>query len=285
VVRIYFAGIDLGSTMTKIVIIDDDEQILAYIVHHTGAEHRHLANRVMEEGLEQASLSIDDISFVMATGYGRINVPFADKQVTELSCHARGIASFFPNVRLAIDIGGQDAKGLKIRDGKLLDFVMSDKCAAGTGRFLEVIAAALGLQVEDLGDISLRSKNKVSVSSICTVFAQQEVVKHLSAGVPLEDVVAGLHDAMASRTARMVQRLKVEPDVVFTGGVAKNIGVVRALEENLRCPVLVPEEPLLSGALGAALLGKELVLKALASGETIQTGERRLDRATFFEKE
>jgi len=283
VVRIYFAGIDLGSTMTKIVIIDNDEQILAYLVHHTGAEHRHLANRVMEEGLEKASLSIDDISFVMATGYGRINVPFADHQVTELSCHARGIASFFPNVHLAIDIGGQDAKGLKIREGKLLDFVMSDKCAAGTGRFLEVIAATLGLEVEDLGDISLRSTQKASVSSICTVFAQQEVVNHLSGGIPLEDVVAGLHDAIAGRTARMVRRLKVEPDVVFTGGVAKNIGVVRALEENLGCPVLVPEEPLLSGALGAALLGKELTLKALAAGETIQTGKRRLDKATFFE--
>lgn len=279
----YFAGIDLGSTMTKIVIIDNDEQILAYLVHHTGAEHRHLANRVMEEGLEKASLSIDDISFVMATGYGRINVPFADHQVTELSCHARGIASFFPNVHLAIDIGGQDAKGLKIREGKLLDFVMSDKCAAGTGRFLEVIAATLGLEVEDLGDISLRSTQKASVSSICTVFAQQEVVNHLSGGIPLEDVVAGLHDAIAGRTARMVRRLKVEPDVVFTGGVAKNIGVVRALEENLGCPVLVPEEPLLSGALGAALLGKELTLKALAAGETIQTGKRRLDKATFFE--
>jgi predicted CoA-substrate-specific enzyme activase len=271
--------------MTKIVIIDDDEQILSYVVHHTGAEHRHLANRVMEEALANASLSIDDVSYVVATGYGRINVPFADRQITELSCHARGVASFFPNVHLAIDIGGQDAKGLKIRDGKLLDFVMSDKCAAGTGRFLEVIAAALGIDVEDLGDISLRSKQKVSVSSTCTVFAQQEVVNHLSAGVPLEDVVAGLHDAMASRTARMVQRLKVEPDVVFTGGVAKNIGVVKALEENLKCPVLVPEEPLLSGALGAALLGKEHFLKALARGETIQTGKRRLDRATFFEKE
>jgi predicted CoA-substrate-specific enzyme activase len=285
VVRIYFAGIDLGSTMTKIVIIDDDEQILAYIVHHTGAEHRQLANRVMEEALANASLSIDEISYVIATGYGRINVPFADRQITELSCHARGVASFFPGVRLAIDIGGQDAKGLKIRDGKLLDFVMSDKCAAGTGRFLEVIAAALGIEVEDLGDISLRSTQKVSVSSTCTVFAQQEVVNHLSAGVPLEDVVAGLHDAMASRTARMVQRLKVEPDVVFTGGVAKNIGVVKALEENLKYPVLVPDEPLLSGALGAALLAKEHTQKALASGETIQTGERRLDKATFFEQE
>jgi len=268
--------------MTKIVILDDDEQIKASVVHHTGAEHRRLANRVMEEALNKANLSIDDVSFVMATGYGRINVPFADRQITELSCHARGVASFFPNVRLAIDIGGQDAKGLKIRDGKLLDFVMSDKCAAGTGRFLEVISAALGLQIEDLGDISLRSTRKVSVSSTCTVFAQQEVINHLSAGVALEDVIAGLHDAIASRTVRMVNRLKVEPDVVFTGGVAKNIGVVKALEENLKCLVLVPEEPLLSGAIGAALLAKEHVLKALSRGETIQTGKRRLEEATFF---
>ena len=165
-VRIYFAGIDLGSTMTKVVIVDEDEQVKASIVYHTGAEHRRLANRVMEEALAKANLSIDEISFVMATGYGRINVPFADRQITELSCHARGVASFFPNVRLAIVIGGQDAKGLKVQDGKLLDFVMSDKCAAGTGRFLEVISASLGLRVEDLGDISLRSTQKVSVSSI-----------------------------------------------------------------------------------------------------------------------
>ena len=281
-VRIYFAGIDLGSTMTKVVILDEGERVLASVVNHTGAEHRRLANRVMEEALGKAGLSIGEMSFVIATGYGRINVPFADRQITELTCHARGVASFFPNVRLAIDIGGQDAKGLKIRDGKLLDFVMSDKCAAGTGRFLEVIADALGLKVEDLGDISSKSEHKVSVSSTCTVFAQQEVTNHLSEGVPLEDVVAGLHDAIASRVGRMVRRLKVEPDVVFTGGVAKNTGVVRALEENLGCKVLVPEEPLLSGAIGAALIGKELTLKALARGESIQTGERRLEEATFF---
>jgi len=283
VVRIYFAGIDLGSTMTKVVILDEDEQVRAYVVNHTGAEHRRLANKVMEEVLDKSGLSIEDMTFIMATGYGRINVPFADKQVTELTCHARGVASFFPNVRLAIDIGGQDAKGLKIRNGKLLDFVMSDKCAAGTGRFLEVTADALGLKLEDLGKISLGATQKISVSSTCTVFAQQEVVNHLSSGVPLEDVVAGLHDAIASRVSRMVRRLKVEPDVVFTGGVAKNIGVVKALEEALGYQIFVPEEPLLSGAIGAALTGKELTLKALAKGETIQTGERRLEEATFFQ--
>jgi (R)-2-hydroxyacyl-CoA dehydratese activating ATPase len=282
VTPIYFAGIDLGSTMTKVVIIDESEKVCASVAHHTGAEHRRLANKVMEEVLKMLDLSIDDIAYIIATGYGRINVPFADKQVTELTCHARGVASFFPNVRLAIDIGGQDAKGLKIKDGKLLDFVMSDKCAAGTGRFLEVIAQALGLKIEDLGPLSLKSTRKISISSTCTVFAQQEVINNLSAGVPLEDIVAGLHDAIANRVARMVRRLKVEPDVVFTGGVARNIGVVKALEENLGCGVLVPSQPLLSGAIGAAIIGKELELKAIAEGRLLPKTERRLEEATFF---
>ena len=282
-VQIYFAGIDLGSTMTKVVIVDQDEEICASVIKHTGAEHRRLANQVMEEALTQAGLSFDEISYVIATGYGRITVPFADRQITELTCHARGVFHFFPNVRLAIDIGGQDAKGLKIKDGKLLDFTMSDKCAAGTGRFLELIADSLGLTVNDLGSISLKSTNKVSISSTCTVFARQEVVSRISEGVPLEDILAGIHDAIASRVARMVDRLKVEPDVLFTGGVAKNIGVVKALKENLGCEVLVPEEPLLSGAIGAALLGKEITLKALAKGEPIQRGERHLSEVTFFQ--
>ena len=263
--------------MTKVVIMDGDETIYASVIYHTGAEHRRLANKAMLEALEQANLSFDEITCVVATGYGRINAPFADRQITELTCHARGVASFLPTVRLAIDIGGQDAKGLKINSGKLIDFVMSDKCAAGTGRFLEVIAAALGLKMEDLGDISLKSTNKVPISSTCTVFARQEVINHLSNGVPLEDVVAGVHDAIAGRVARMVRRLKVQPDVVFTGGVAKNIGVIKALEENLGFEVFVPEEPLLSGAIGAALLGKELTLKALATGEPIQRGKLHLE--------
>jgi len=279
---LYFAGIDLGSTMTKVVIIDADEAIRARVESHTGAEHRRLANKVMEQALEQANLSFGEIAYVVATGYGRINVPFADRQITELTCHARGVASFFPSVRTALDIGGQDAKGLKIKDGKLIDFVMNDKCAAGTGRFLEVIASTLSLKVEELGSISLKSKNKVSISSTCTIFAQQEVISRISEGVPLEDIVAGLHSAIASRAVGMLRRLKIEPDVVFTGGVAQNIGVVKAVRENLGCEVFIPQDPLISGAMGAALLGKELTLKALAKGESIQRGERRLAEATFF---
>lgn len=282
-VSIYFAGIDLGSTMTKIVILDEAESVVASVVNHTGAEHRRLANKLMEEALAVAGLDIGDISYVMATGYGRINVPFADKQITELSCHARGVASFFPNARVAIDIGGQDAKALKIRNGKLMDFVMSDKCAAGTGRFLEVIARVLGLEVGELDAVSLQATGKVPVSSVCTVFAQQEVTNHLSDGVPLPDVVAGLHDAIASRVARMARRFKIESDVVFTGGVAHNGGVVRALTENLGLEVLVPDKPLLSGAIGAALLGKEAAMKAIARGETLSRKQRRLEEATFFQ--
>ncbi|MFC2038776.1 acyl-CoA dehydratase activase [Chloroflexota bacterium] len=281
-IPIYFSGIDIGSTMTKVVIIDDDENIVSRVISHTGAEHRRLANRVMEEALGQANLSFDDISYVIATGYGRINVPFADSQVTELSCHARGVVKFIPGARLVIDIGGQDSKGLKIKDGKLIDFVMSDKCAAGTGRFLEVLSEALGLKVEDLGEIASRSKKKVLINSTCTVFGQQEVVARLSDGENLEDIVAGLHDAIASRVGSMVRKLKVEPDVVFTGGVARNSGVAGALEKNLGCPILIPDEPLLSGAMGAALLGREKVIKALAAGEPVKRGEHRLGEATFF---
>jgi len=230
----YFAGVDIGSTMTKVVIMDEDEEICSRIVGPTGAEHRRLANKVMEEALKQANLPFDEISYVVATGYGRVNVPFADRQITELSCHAKGVSALFPNVRIAIDIGGQDAKGMKISHGNLVDFVMNDKCAAGTGRFLEVISDALGIKVEDLGTISLRSTNKAKISSVCTIFAQQEVVSYLSEGTPLEDIVAGLHDAIAGRVVRMIRRLKIEPDVVLTGGVGR-ISDVKSLSLRTRC--------------------------------------------------
>jgi predicted CoA-substrate-specific enzyme activase len=279
---VYFAGLDLGSTMTKVVVIDDSGAVLAAVTRHTGAEHRRLANLVMEKALEEAGLQFEEVDQVLATGYGRINVPFADHQVTELSCHARGVAAFFPGVSLAVDIGGQDAKGLKIRQGKLVEFVMSDKCAAGTGRFLEVLASTLGIGLEELGPLSERAAGRVSISSTCTVFARQEVVARLSEGVAVEDIIAGVHAAIASRTARMVRRLRVVPDVVFTGGVAKNTGVVRALEESLDCEVLVPEQPLLTGALGAALLARQRVKDAVAAGEAIPRKERRLEAARLY---
>ena len=278
----YFAGVDIGSTMTKTVLMDTNGKVLSAIKGPTGPEHRQLANEVMKMALEQADLQLDDISYVVATGYGRLNVPFADRQITELTCHARGVSSLFPNVRTAIDIGGQDAKCMKINNGKLLNFAMNDKCAAGTGRFLEVIAATLGIKLEELGDMSLKSAKKVEISNLCTIFAQQEVVARLSEGEKPEDIIAGLHDALASRVAALARRLKIEPDVVLTGGVAKNVGIVRAMKENLGCELLIPEDPLLTGAMGAAILAKELSSEAIAKGEPVSTKPRHLEKATFF---
>jgi predicted CoA-substrate-specific enzyme activase len=282
---LYFAGVDIGSTMTKVVLMDKSSNLLSTIKGPTGPEYRQLANEVMRQALEQASLQIDDISYIVATGYGRLNVPFADRQITELSCHARGVFSLFPNVRTAIDIGGQDAKCMKIDNGRLTSFVMNDKCAAGTGRFLEVTAATLGIKLEDMGDISLKATKKIQISNLCTIFAQQEVVALLSRGEKLENILAGLHDALASRVAALARRLGIEPDLVLTGGVAKNIGIVRAMKESLGCEILVPEEPLLTGVLGAAILAKEIYIKAVATGEALPTKPRRLEKATFFNQE
>jgi len=276
----YFAGIDIGSTMTKIVIMDDE--INSQVIGPTGAEHRHLANKVMEEALSKAGIAFDELTYVVATGYGRINVPFADKQITEITCHAKGVSSIFPSARTVIDIGGQDAKGIKIAGGKVVDFVMNDKCAAGTGRFLEVIADALGLKLEEMGELSLQSKEKVRISNTCTIFAEQEVVSKIADGVPIEDILAGLHEAIASRVFHMAEKMKIEKDVAMTGGVAKNVGMVKALEDLLGFPVLIAREPLLTGAIGAAILGKELVIKALEKGEAIEKGARLLEAASFF---
>jgi predicted CoA-substrate-specific enzyme activase len=270
--------------MTKVVIIDKEGEICSYIAGPTGAEHRRMVNRVMDEALKQSTISFDEISYIVSTGYGRINVPFADRQITELTCHAKGIASMFPNAKTVIDIGGQDAKALKIGpNGKLLNFVMNDRCAAGTGRFLEVIADTLRVKLEELGPISLKAKNEVSITSLCTIFAEQEVVNCLSDGVSLEDLAGGLHAAVTGRVARMARKLKIEPDVVFTGGVAKNVGMVKALKDNLGFDIFVPDEPLLSGALGAALLARDVSLKAEADGEPLTRKERQLEEATFFD--
>jgi len=271
----FFAGIDIGSTMTKAVILDNG--IIASVIGRTGAEQRRLANNVMEEALKIAGIPFNAITYIVSTGYGRINVPFADKQVTEISCHAKGIVSLFPDARTIIDIGGQDSKGIKIdKDGRPTDFVMNDKCAAGSGRFLEVIADTLEIDIEKMGEISLTSKNPASISNLCTIWAQQEVVARLSEGVPVNDLVAGVHESLANRVSRMVKRLNIEREIVLTGGGAKNIGLVKALSNYMDYPVLVPPEPLITGALGAALMGKAITEKAKTQGIQLDTKERSL---------
>jgi predicted CoA-substrate-specific enzyme activase len=270
----YFAGIDIGSTMTKVVIMN--KGIISSVIGPTGPEQRRLANKVMEEALNKADLAFTSINYIVATGYGRINVPFADKQVTEITCHAKGVANLFPEAKTVIDIGGQDSKGIKIDNGRPIDFVMNDKCAAGSGRYLEITADALGINIEEMGELALQSENPAQISNICTIFAEQEVVNKLAEGIPLRDLVAGVLESLANRVSRMVKRLNVEEAVVITGGVAKNAGLVKALSSKLGYRVSVPSEPLLTGAFGASILGKEFVMKAEKDGHRLERKKRSL---------
>ena len=262
--------------MTKTVIMNSG--IIVSIIGPTGPEQRRLANKVMEEALKRAGLPFEAITYIVSTGYGRINVPFTDKQFTEITCHAKGIASLFPEAKTVIDFGGQDIKAIKIdAAGKAIDFVMNDKCAAGSGRFIEVIADTLGVPLDQVGELSLQSRNPAKISNICTIWAQQEVAASLAQGVPVPDLLAGVHQSLADRICRMVNRLKVEEAIIVTGGGARNRGLLKALSEQLGHDVLVPEEPLITGALGAALLGKEIVEKARQSNTPLKTKDRVLE--------
>jgi len=276
----YFAGIDIGSTMTKVVILAD--RIVASIIGPTGPEHRKLANRVMEEALGEAGLKFDDLAYIVATGYGRINVPFADRQVTEITCHAKGLHHLLPTVKTIVDVGGQDSKGIKISNGKVTSFVMNDKCAAGTGRFLEIIADSLGVPLAKLGEVSLTAERAAEISSTCTVFAEHEVINKLANRETVANLVAGIHESVATRVYALVNKLKIEPDVAITGGGAKNIGLVKALEGKFGFPILVPPEPLITGALGAALVGKEVYEKYAVEGVAPTRSGHGLEEAKLF---
>jgi predicted CoA-substrate-specific enzyme activase len=280
--RNFFAGVDIGSTMTKVVLIGGDTDIS--LIGPTGPEHRKLANRVMERALQQAGIDFSNVTCVVATGYGRINVPFADRQVTEITCHAKGLSSLLPSVRTIVDIGGQDSKGIRIENGKVVDFVMNDKCAAGTGRFLEIIADALNVPLANLGDLSLTAETPAVIGNMCTVFAEQEVISQLATGESVANLVAGIHQAIAARVFSLVNKVKIKPDVAITGGGAKNIGLVKALEAKFGCPVLVPPAPLITGALGAALIGKEMYENAVKTGAALATKPRHLEEASFFSR-
>jgi (R)-2-hydroxyacyl-CoA dehydratese activating ATPase len=271
----YFSGIDIGSTMTKAVILGDG--VIASVIGPTGPEQRRLANKVMEEALRKAGLPFAAMTYIVSTGYGRINVPFADKQVTEISCHAKGVSSLFPQARTIVDIGGQDSKAITVdHNGRVTNFIMNDKCAAGSGRFIEVIADTIGLRLEQMGDLSIQSTHPAQISNICTIWAQQEVASRLAEGTPVPDLIAGVHRSLADRVARMVKRLKLQKEVILTGGGGKNKGLVKALSEQLDCEILVPPEPLITGALGAALLGRDLVAKAVKKGEALERKKRSL---------
>ena len=253
----YTAGVDVGAITAKAVILDGEE-LLATAVILAGYDRAAAAGLVLSQALAQAGLAREQIGCLIGTGYGRVQVAGASRTVTEITCHARGAHYLCPSVRTVIDIGGQDSKGIAVGPaGRVLDFVMNDKCAAGTGRFLEVMARALEVGLADFGALALSAPRRAKISSTCTVFAESEVVTHLGAGVPRDEISAGIHESIAARVATMVGRISVQDEVVLTGGVARNAGVARMLEEKLGHAIVVPEHAQLAGAIGAALIAQE----------------------------
>lgn len=252
------AGIDSGSASTNVVIIDSERKILGYSVVPTGARSIESAYKALNEALEMAKIKMEDISYIVATGYGRISIPFANLEVTEITCHAKGAFFLNKDIRTIIDIGGQDSKVIKLdRDGNVIDFVMNDKCSAGTGRFLENMSRVLEIPIEKMGEESLDWKEDLEINSMCTVFAESEVISLIAKNKERKDILHALHKSIVKRIASFIERVDGEPKYMMTGGVAKNIGVVRCLEERLGEKIIVPEEPQIVGAIGSALIGLE----------------------------
>lgn len=257
---IYTLGIDIGSTTSKGIILKDGSEAAAscIVVAGTGTTG---PNQVMQQLFEQSGLKKEDISFTMATGYGRKTFEGADEQLSELTCHSRGTSYLFPQARTVIDIGGQDAKVLALNEqGKMVNFIMNDKCAAGTGRFLDVMAQILQLKIGDLEKEAAKADKPAKISSTCTVFAESEVISQLAMGVDIPNLVAGICQSVASRVSALAKRIGIHEQVCMSGGVAQNGGVRKALEAELGTPVLYSEQAQLIGALGAALYAYERVM-------------------------
>lgn len=258
----YFAGIDSGSTSTDVVILDKDQNIVTGIILPTGAGAAIGAERALEEALKDAGLQREDIDAMVTTGYGRTAISDGDKSITEITCHARGAHFLNPEVRTVIDIGGQDSKVIRLdENGAVANFVMNDKCAAGTGRFLEMMARTMEMSLDDMGKAGLSYKEDITISSMCTVFAESEVVSLIAQNKATDDIVHGLNKAVASKTAALAKRVGGEERYMMTGGVSKNQGLVKTLEEKLGTTLVISDKAQLCGALGAALFAKDMVIE------------------------
>jgi len=252
-------GIDLGARTCEVVILDaGTTERLTGAMADTGHDPARTATRLFEECLAGLGARREDIARVVATGYGRASLPFADEAVTEITCHARGVRHFLPDARTIVDIGGQDSKVIVLDgSGAVVDFAMNDRCAAGTGRFLEIVSRILDLDLDQLGEVAASATHPVEITSMCAVFAESEVIGLLARGTPRQDVLAGVHASIARRIASLASRLQVGPPAVFTGGVARNQGMVGAVGRALGLELNVPPEPQMTGAIGAALIASE----------------------------
>ena len=255
----FAAGCDVGSLTSKAVIMKDGK-IIESVIIKSKARPWESADEVMGLVLSRAGLTMKDIKSCVGTGYGRDKISFIDEAISDIACHGKGARWLVPSVKTVIDIGGQDCKALRLDDkGNMMKFITNDKCASGTGRFLEVMAKVLNLNLDEMGEMSVRSKQPITFASACTVWAQADVIQHLNDKVPIEDIAAGVNNAMASRMATLANNIGLEKDVCMTGGVAKNDGVVNALEKNLgiRIKRIRREDPQIVGAIGAALFAME----------------------------
>ena len=257
-------GVDIGSTVSKAVVFSD-YSILSWAIIPSGGNYRAAADEVVSRALAKADMSIKGIAYVVATGYGAASVSLANRSVNDISCQGRGISYLCTSVRTVVDIGGQFSRAFRVdNEGRTVAFVLSEKCAAGSGRLLQVIARVLQVDIGEIGELSLKSKKKVDFTTGCAVFSESEAVSRIAEGAVKEDIAAGVHRALAAKIESLVERLGFEPDFALVGGGAKNIGLVRSIEERLGINVLIPDEPQIVAALGAALIAEEKV----TSGET-----------------
>ena len=264
----YAAGVDVGSTQTKAVVLDETKRIVGRALIDTGANVVRAAQSAFQEALADGKLREEEVEYVVGTGYGRYKVTFGNTQVTEISCHGRGAIQMFPNTRTVVDMGGQDTKAIRVApNGEIVDFCMNDKCAAGTGRFLGAASSALDIPLDQLGPTALRGERPVKISTTCTVFAESEVLSWLGKGKKIEDILLGVHQSIASRSVGLLRRVGIEDEVTFTGGVAKNLAMVEALNERLGLTVNVSEESHFMGAVGAAIFALDRIMASRAPAD------------------
>jgi predicted CoA-substrate-specific enzyme activase len=261
--NMYVAGCDVGSLSAKALIMNNGDVLASHVIF-ARPEPEDSAREVMEKTLAKAGLSLTDISYCVGTGYGRNSIPFANAVESEIICHGKGAQWLMPEVHMVIDIGGQDAKAIRLDDsGNVIRFAYNDRCASGTGRFLEVMSGAMGINLEDMGEISSRSKNPLSISNQCVVFAETEIISLINTGNNLSDIVAGLHKSLAHRVAALARGIELSSEITMTGGVAKNSGMLAALEEALGVKLRkMATDPQIIGALGAALIARQEADKA-----------------------
>jgi len=256
----YVMGVDIGSTFAKAVVLAD-LSLLCWAIIPSRGSYRVVADDVMNQVLAKANISIENIAHLVATGYGAASVPMTNEMANDILCQGKGIIYLLPSVRTVVDIGGQFTRVFRVdEEGRVVAFILSEKCAAGSGRLLQIIARVLQVDIEEMGGLSLKSQNKIDFTTGCAVFSESEVVSRIAEGALKEDIAAGVHRVLAAKVQTLVERLRFEPDCALVGGGAKNIGLVRSIEEKLGVKALVPEEPQIVAALGAALIAREKVM-------------------------